>query len=116
MSLAMKEIIALMQLTIVPSQEYAALEANKEAAVKQDKPLLDGLIFNVENKTKTKNGNDANVLITIEDVVSSLKEFMKETQGKYAVLGRPPTNVSESQASSPSKQSASPKKASEAEK
>ncbi len=92
----MRELIGLLQLTIVNAQELPTLQGNKEAAVKQDQIIIDGLVMNVDVKTKKKHNGNENIKIGVEDVLESLKEFMKEMQSKYAVLDRPPSETLQS--------------------
>ena len=49
--------------------------------------------MNLEVRTKKKHDNKDQILLTVEEVLESLMEFLKETSSQFSVLDRPPNNT-----------------------
>ena len=49
--------------------------------------------MNLEVRTKKKHENNDQILLTVEELLESLKEFLKETSTQFSVLDRPPNNT-----------------------
>ena len=78
---------------MVDAAEVGNLETNKDAPVKQSDSVVDGVVMNVQMRTKKKHQDNDQALIGLDEVLSSLKDFMRDMAGKYAVLDRPPTKI-----------------------
>ena len=80
-----------MDVTIVPYTEIVELDKKESERVKQSGVILDGITANVDVKAKKKHaGGEGEAMVTVDEVVGFVKDFMKEMAGKYAVLDRPP--------------------------
>jgi hypothetical protein len=65
--------------------------------------VLDGVSRNIEARIKKKHQDNDKAPITMEDILGSLKDFMKDMAAKYAVLDRPPTLPSDTKSQASAK-------------
>ena len=98
---ALKDLLYALEISLVDAGEIENLETNREAPVKQSDSVVDGVVMNVQMRTKKKHQDNDQALIGLEEVLSSFKEFMRDMAGKYAVLDRPPTKVADDSKSQP---------------
>ncbi|TNV84936.1 hypothetical protein FGO68_gene13232 [Halteria grandinella] len=104
----LRELMPMLQMTVIAYEDHVKLEGDKAQQVKQSEVILDGMAANIDAKTKKKHGDSGPIMIKIEDVIASVKEFMKEMAGKYSVIDRAPLLPTPAQ-SDAGKQSEAPK-------
>jgi hypothetical protein len=56
--------------------------------VKQSEAVIEGMATNIEAKIKKR--QPPTTTINMKEVIESVKEFIKEMGGKYAIIDRPP--------------------------